>query len=96
MFPPLARCYPLIMDPYQRESMLIVFPFLRLCQGHDFKLRFTSDRVLEKSLSMKDVLLPGLNIDFNSEFTPDTGKVNVGVTSTFGLVLELVCVSVNR
>jgi len=64
-----------------------------LLWGHDFKLRFTSDRVLEKSLSMKDVLLPGLNIDFNSEFTPDTGKVNVGVTSTFGNDLATVGVS---
>jgi len=64
-----------------------------LLWGHDLKMRYTSDRVLEESLSMKDVLLPGLNLALNSDFTPDTGKVNVGLTSTFSNELATVGVS---
>jgi len=62
--------------------------------GHDLKLRYTSDRVLEKSLSMKNVLLPGLDLAFNSEFSPDSGKVNLGLNSTFSNDLATVGVSV--
>jgi len=61
--------------------------------GHDFKMRYTSERVLEEALTMKDVLLPGLNLAFNSEFTPDSGKVNLGLTSTFSNDLATVGVS---
>ena len=46
-------------------------------------MRYTSERVLEEALTMKDVLLPGLNLALNSEFTPVSGKVNLGLTSTF-------------
>lgn len=42
---------------------------------------------------MKDVLLPGLNIVLNSEFTPDSGKVNAGLTSTFSNDLATVGVA---
>lgn len=62
--------------------------------GHDLKLRYTSDRVLEKSLSMKNVLLPGLDLALNSEFSPDSGKVNLGLNSTFSNDLATVGVSV--
>jgi len=61
--------------------------------GHDFKMRYTSERVLEEALTMKDVLLPGLNLALNSEFTPDSGKVNLGLTSTFSNDLATVGVS---
>ena len=63
--------------------------FLRF-QGQDFKMRYTSERVLEESLSMKDVLLPGLNIALNSDFTPDSGKLNIGLTSTFRCPCQLI------
>jgi hypothetical protein len=43
---------------------------------------------------MKDVLLPGLNLAFNSEFAPDSGKVNMGLTSTFSNDIATVGVSV--
>jgi len=61
--------------------------------GHDLKMRYTSDRVLEESLTMKDVLLPGLNLAVNSEFTPDSGKINLGLTSTFSNDLATVGVA---
>jgi len=61
--------------------------------GQDFKMRYTSERVLEESLSMKDVLLPGLNIALNSDFTPDSGKLNIGLTSTFSNDLATIAVS---
>jgi len=61
--------------------------------GHDFKMRYTSDRVLEETLTMADVLLPGLNLALNSEFTPDSGKVNLGLTSTFSNDLATVGVA---
>ena len=60
-------------------------------QGHDLKLRYTSDRVLEKSLSMKNVLLPGLDLALNSEFSPDSGKVNLGLNSTFRYEFLFLC-----
>ena len=53
-------------------------------------MRYTSERVLEESLSMKDVLLPGLNIALNSDFTPDSGKLNIGLTSTFRCPSQLI------
>jgi len=39
------------------------------------------------------VLLPGLNIALNSDFTPDSGKLNLGLTSTFSNDLATIAVS---
>lgn len=77
----------------QGKALSSALESTHLLWGHDLTLRYTSDRVLEKSLSMKDVLLPGLNLALNSEFTPDTGKVNLGLTSTFSNDLATVGVS---
>jgi len=63
--------------------------------GSDFTMKYTSDRVLQKSLTFKDLVLPGLNLGLTSEFTPDSGKVSLGLKSSLSNELATVSVAVD-
>jgi len=62
--------------------------------GTDFKMRYTSDRVLEETLNVKDFIFPGLGVELASQFVPDSGKLNVGFASSFSNDLATLSCSV--